>query len=94
MHWYHSMRCIDAFSQLLPLRLCLCFCCVRWQGPKFQEIVNLRLADGEIRRGQVLEIDGDKAVVQVSPLDTPHLSMVSSIVHGCTLFSTISVHCF
>lgn len=38
------------------------------QGPKFQEIVNLRLADGELRRGQVLEIDGDKAVVQVSPL--------------------------
>ena len=35
------------------------------QGPKFQEIVNLRLADGEIRRGQVLEIDGEKAVVQV-----------------------------
>lgn len=35
------------------------------KGPRFQEIVNLRLADGEIRRGQVLEIDGEKAVVQV-----------------------------
>ena len=40
------------------------------QGPKFQEIVNLRLADGEIRRGQVLEIDGERAVVQVIFPDT------------------------
>ncbi|KAJ9468961.1 V-type proton ATPase subunit B [Diplonema papillatum] len=33
--------------------------------PKFAEIVNIELADGEKRRGQVLEIDGTKAVVQV-----------------------------
>ncbi len=31
----------------------------------FAEIVNLKLGDGEIRRGQVLEVDGTKAVVQV-----------------------------
>ena len=36
------------------------------QGPKFQEIVNIRLGDGTTRRGQVLEVDGEKAVVQVS----------------------------
>eukprot|EP00271_Cylindrocystis_brebissonii_P015752 TRINITY_DN3874_c0_g1_i1.p1 TRINITY_DN3874_c0_g1~~TRINITY_DN3874_c0_g1_i1.p1 ORF type:complete len:489 (+),score=91.43 TRINITY_DN3874_c0_g1_i1:113-1579(+) len=35
------------------------------KGPKFQEIVNLRLGDGSIRRGQVLEINGEIAVVQV-----------------------------
>jgi vacuolar-type H+-ATPase subunit B/Vma2 len=35
------------------------------QGPKYQEIVNLRLGDGTRRRGQVLEVDGDRAVVQV-----------------------------
>lgn len=35
------------------------------QGPKYQEIVNLRLGDGTTRRGQVLEVDGEKAVVQV-----------------------------
>ncbi|EFJ13375.1 hypothetical protein SELMODRAFT_269014 [Selaginella moellendorffii] len=35
------------------------------KGPKFQEIVNLRLGDGSYRRGQVLEIDGERAVVQV-----------------------------
>lgn len=35
------------------------------QGPKYNEIVNIRLSDGSTRRGQVLEIDGDKAVVQV-----------------------------
>lgn len=36
-----------------------------FQGPKFQEIVNIRLGDGTTRRGQVLEVDGEKAVVQV-----------------------------
>lgn len=33
--------------------------------PMFAEIVNLKLGDGTIRRGQVLEVDGSKAVVQV-----------------------------
>lgn len=37
-----------------------------YQGPKFQEIVNIRLGDGTTRRGQVLEVDGEKAVVQVN----------------------------
>eukprot|EP01123_Difflugia_compressa_P003934 TRINITY_DN15259_c0_g1_i1.p1 TRINITY_DN15259_c0_g1~~TRINITY_DN15259_c0_g1_i1.p1 ORF type:complete len:561 (+),score=97.00 TRINITY_DN15259_c0_g1_i1:50-1732(+) len=33
--------------------------------PTFAEIVNLTLPDGSVRRGQVLEVEGDKAVVQV-----------------------------
>ncbi|KAK9800873.1 hypothetical protein WJX73_003917 [Symbiochloris irregularis] len=33
--------------------------------PTYAEIVNLRLGDGTFRRGQVLEVDGNKAVVQV-----------------------------
>lgn len=33
--------------------------------PKYSEIVNLTLADGTVRRGQVLEVEGKKAVVQV-----------------------------
>mmetsp|Transcript_239 Transcript_239/g.928 ORF Transcript_239/g.928 Transcript_239/m.928 type:complete len:485 (+) Transcript_239:44-1498(+) len=33
--------------------------------PKFAEIVNLRLGTGELRSGQVLEVAGSKAVVQV-----------------------------
>jgi len=33
--------------------------------PKFAEIVNLTLADGSKRKGQVLEVSGKKAVVQV-----------------------------
>ncbi|KAL7699621.1 Vacuolar ATP synthase subunit B [Lotmaria passim] len=33
--------------------------------PTFAEIVNIELADGSTRRGQVLEVDGTKAVVQV-----------------------------
>ena len=35
------------------------------QKPKFAEIVDLRLGDGSSRRGQVLEIEGNRAIVQV-----------------------------
>lgn len=35
------------------------------QKPKFSEIVEVRLGDGTIRKGQVLEVDGTRAVVQV-----------------------------
>lgn len=34
--------------------------------PKYAEIVNVRLGDGQMRKGQVLEICGKRAVVQVS----------------------------
>jgi len=44
--------------------------------PKYAEIVNLTLANGEKRKGQVLEINGNKAVVQVfegtSGIDNKH----------------------
>lgn len=33
--------------------------------PRYAEIVNLTLGDGSKRRGQVLEVNGDKAIVQV-----------------------------
>lgn len=36
--------------------------------PKFAEIVNVCLSDGTVRKGQVLEISGKRAVVQVIPL--------------------------
>jgi V-type H+-transporting ATPase subunit B len=39
--------------------------------PKYAEIVNVRLGDGTERKGQVLEIKGKQAVVQVS--DTSHI---------------------
>lgn len=35
------------------------------QKPKYAEIVEIRLGDGTYRRGQVLEVDGTRAVVQV-----------------------------
>jgi V-type H+-transporting ATPase subunit B len=35
------------------------------QKPKYAEIVDIRLGDGTYRRGQVLEVDGTRAVVQV-----------------------------
>ena len=37
----------------------------RVKFPKFAEIVNLTLPDGSQRAGQVLEVSGSKAVVQV-----------------------------
>ena len=37
-----------------------------FQFPKFAEIVTLTLQDGSQRSGQVLEVSGSKAVVQVS----------------------------
>lgn len=33
--------------------------------PKYAEIVNVRLGDGQLRKGQVLEICGKRAVVQI-----------------------------
>lgn len=35
------------------------------QEPRYAEIVDIRLGDGTCRRGQVLEVDGTRAVVQV-----------------------------
>ncbi|KAK3419947.1 hypothetical protein EUGRSUZ_G00720 [Eucalyptus grandis] len=34
------------------------------KGPKYQEMVNIRLGDGTTRCGQVLEVDGEKVAVQ------------------------------
>jgi hypothetical protein len=36
------------------------------KAPMFAEIVNITLADGTVRTGQVLEVQGNKAVVQVT----------------------------
>jgi V-type H+-transporting ATPase subunit B len=33
---------------------------------RYAEIVNVKLGNGQVRKGQVLEIAGKKAVVQVS----------------------------
>ena len=33
--------------------------------PKYAEIVNVRLGDGRVRKGQVLEIQGNRAIVQI-----------------------------
>ncbi|MFD2387719.1 V-type ATP synthase subunit B [Enterococcus rivorum] len=35
------------------------------EGVKYEELIEVRLQNGEIRRGQVLEINGDKAMVQI-----------------------------
>src|SRR5699024_5163522 len=35
------------------------------EGVKYEELVEIELQTGEKRRGRVLEIDGDKAVIQL-----------------------------
>jgi len=47
---------------VIVLSLCFVWC----QFPRFAEIVQLTLHDGSQRSGQVLEVSGSKAVVQVS----------------------------
>lgn len=49
---------------LLGSYACCCDC-LAVQKPMYAEIVEVRLGDGTIRRGQVLEVDGNRAVVQV-----------------------------
>lgn len=44
------------FSTIFPVHL---------QFPRYAEIVHLTLPDGTRRSGQVLEVSGSKAVVQV-----------------------------
>ena len=36
------------------------------EGVKYEELVEVRVQNGEKRRGKVLEIDGDKAMVELS----------------------------
>ena len=36
------------------------------EGVKYDELVEIRTDSGEIRRGQVLEVTKDKAIVQVN----------------------------
>ena len=35
------------------------------QGIKYEELLEVRMSNGEIRRGQVLEVNEDKALVQI-----------------------------
>ena len=49
------------------------------KNAKFAEIVDITLSDGTKRRGQVLEVDGERAVVQVfegtSGIDSKHTTL-------------------
>ena len=61
-----------------------------FQGPKYQEIVNIRLGDGTTRRGQVLEVDGEKAVVQVTfPLFFLQWFAEMKFYHLVTIFDSL-----
>merc|ERR1712070_1202632 len=58
----------------------------RVKNPQFSEIVNITLGTGEKRRGQILEVDGEKAVVQVFEGTTgidnrsSHVEMTGSVL--------------
>ena len=52
--------------------------------PKYAEIVNVVLGDGTVRKGQVLEINGKRAVVQVCfrSCDSEFLTGLRSAICG------------
>ncbi len=58
------------------------------EGVKYQELVRITLASGESRRGQVLEVDGDRALVQVfegaTGIDVPSVK-VRFMARGITI---------
>ena len=54
----------------------------RVKFPKFAEIVNLTLPDGTERAGQVLEVQGSKAVVQVSDTSKKRILMKIGVPKG------------
>jgi V/A-type H+-transporting ATPase subunit B len=58
------------------------------EGVKYQELVRITLANGETRRGQVLEVDRDRALVQVfegtSGIDVPK-TKVRFLAKGITI---------
>lgn len=64
--WYMYWWNIDDRSQSIYAAKKY-MCVAIFQFPKFAEIVQLTLADGSSRMGQVLEVSGSKAVVQVYP---------------------------
>lgn len=64
--WYMYWWNIDDRSQSIYAAKQY-MCVAIFQFPKFAEIVQLTLADGSSRMGQVLEVSGSKAVVQVYP---------------------------
>jgi len=47
--------------------------------PRYAEIVNVKLGNGQVRKGQVLEIAGKKAVVQVSLITGERLDQSCSL---------------
>ena len=47
--------------------------------PRYAEIVNVRLGNGVVRKGQVLEIKGKQAVVQVSRFSSSSLCFFRSL---------------
>jgi len=58
------------------------------EGVKYQELVQITLPSGEVRRGQVLEVEGDKALVQVfegtTGLDVPS-AKIRFMARGITI---------
>jgi hypothetical protein len=58
---------------------------------RYAEIVNVRLGDGSVRKGQVLEIAGKRAVVQVSLFSSLTSSTRSSREHQALIICTLTL---
>lgn len=63
----YNVRMLHIYISVLTFSTngCLCVPASPQQFPRYAEIVHLTLPDGTKRSGQVLEVTGSKAVVQV-----------------------------
>lgn len=61
--------------------------------PKYAEIVQLHLADGTVRSGQVLEVSGSKAVVQVSYITAKGLQGIKLLQQQNMIQCTSVISC-
>lgn len=51
-------------------------------GVNYEELVDIELQTGEKRRGRVIEIDEDKAMVQIFE-GSSGINLTSRTLHGC-----------
>ena len=63
----------------------------RLQTPKYAEIVDLKLGDGSMRRGQVLEIEGNRAIVQVRSLRAPCMTCCAFLIKTIALTNSLTI---
>ncbi|KAF2573934.1 hypothetical protein F2Q70_00004948 [Brassica cretica] len=66
MGWFRFLSCLDKKKPTMRLSN-MSHDVLTGDGLTYQEIVNIFLGDGSMRRGQVVGVDGEKSAVQTCP---------------------------